>query len=137
MQTTINTQRPKARKTYNMSNIEQANSSSVITEAQLFAEFYETDFIECDTDEEDKYKFSVSDLLQPGMGNCAIDFCIDLSEIEDVTDMFESLENDLLGALANLKLANRAWEDFKNERLIKDSSYECRYTVITKEKAAA
>jgi hypothetical protein len=73
--------------------------------------------------------------LEPCPGYCDIDFHIVPGE-DGIGDHLEEVENELLGALADLQLARKAWEDFKEERLIDEDSATERFTVAAVKDAA-
>lgn len=109
--------------------------AATLTEGQLFSEFYETEFVQYDTRGKAEYSYSVAGLLEPCPDYCDIDFRIVPGE-DGISDHLEEVENELRGALADLQLARKAWEDFKEERLIDEDSAEERYTVAVGKEAA-
>ena len=115
-------------------NMTQAPAAT-LDEAELFAEFYESEFVQYDTRGKEEYRFSVASLLEPASDYCDIDFRIVPGE-DEITDHLEEVENELLGALADLQLARKAWDDFKSERFIDDGSAVERYSVAAIKEAA-
>lgn len=109
--------------------------AATLNEAELFAEFYESEFAQYDTRGKEEYRFSVASLLQPCGGYCEIDFCIVPGD-EGMSDHLEEAENELLGALSDLQLARRAWEDFKAERMVDEDTSTERFTVAAAKEAA-
>lgn len=109
--------------------------AATLDEAELFAEFYESEFVQYDTRGREEYRYSVAALLEPCCDYCEIDFRIVPGD-EGMSDHLEEVENELLAALADLRLARKAWGDFKSERLIDEDSEVERFTVAVAKEAA-
>ena len=102
--------------------------AATLTEGQLFAEFYESDFIQYDTRGKEEHRHSVAALLEPYCYFMDVDFRI-VPGREYMSEHLEDVESELLGVLANLRLARKAWADFRSERFIDDDGDVERYTV--------
>ena len=102
--------------------------TATLDEAELFAEFYESEISSFNKRGKELFRHNVADLLSPCGDYCEIDFRVVPGD-ENMSDHLEEVENELLGALANLRLVRKAWDNLKDERLINEDSAVERFTV--------
>lgn len=96
---------------------------ATLSEAELFAEFQKSSARLFDTQGEETVCATITSLLEPCVDYCDIDFRVDDACLYgDPTTHLEFVENELLGALADLQLARKAWSEFKRKHLSADES---------------
>lgn len=97
--------------------------AATLSEAELFGEFQKTSVRLFDTQGEETLHATIASLLEPCCDYCEIDFRIDDACWDnDPTTHLEFVENELLGALADLQLARKAWNEFKRKHLSDNDS---------------
>lgn len=110
--------------------------AATISEKELFEQFYESEYVEYNSRGKERHRFEIETLLQPSCDYCQVDFLIIPSEVDDPDDKLDSIENELWGAISDIRLARRAWDEFKESRLVEGEGDVERYSALASAEVA-
>lgn len=111
------------------------SESSIISDIELIEEFCEIDIRTYNTRGKEQFRTDAASLLEPQFDQIEIDYGLRADASPDW--QLEMIECDLRGALENVTLLRRAWEDLKAERLIDEDSVVERYRAKPDEQGPA
>ncbi len=96
------------------------SDAATLTENELFEEFKNSEIVEYTSRGREQFRVSASDLLEPCCDFIEVDLRLEYIDhsSNSLSDHLETVEDELLGLLGNVRLARKAWEELKAERLI-------------------